>query len=307
LFVGEGSERMANLPTDQSIDAYVGCAANCARSFAHFGYSYQIISNAPEAVANRAARMGLASLPLSPMEFSREVPTHLGFASAHRKLEVLARFGTGELGTRPALVDLDTELVRPFPSALLNDGASLHALDLTDVMTAEFGERVDATLASILGRPVNAGRWFGGEFLAGPTNWFAELSSIVDECWDRYLAQARGSIHEGDEALTSAALTVLGQRGHRIVDAGAEGSVARWWSARTKVPMPRFRDIQDAALLHLPADKPFLAKRAKFTPDPARFAQDYRNELRFKLLPRQIGNAILSRSRKQPRLYAPHW
>lgn len=71
-----------------------------------------------------------------------------------------------------------------------------------------------------------------------------------------------------------AAARLEGQ-GVAIGEAGAAGLVARWWSRRTVQPHAAFRDAARAAVLHLPADKPYLARAALHPFDPIRFTTDY--------------------------------
>jgi hypothetical protein len=308
LYLAESSERIANLDARRDAhDVYLKCAFNSARSFERHGYPYALITNRPDAIEARASQLGLRPPPLIAMEFHRDVPGGIGFASAHRKIEVLEHFGTGEFGPRPMLVDLDTELVRPFPSALLDNAEALHALDLTCVIEAEFGPAMETYLSAILAAPVADPRWYGGEFLCGPAPLFARIAQSNARCRERYFAHARGSIHEGDEALTSAALNELRGEGVAIADAGANGTVTRWWSARTTVAVPQFSQVSSAALLHLPADKPFLAARAGTDPDPARFVADYRRAIGRKLALRRTGSAIERLIGRKPVRFAPRW
>ena len=307
LYLAPECERAVNLASSgDATDVYVRCAVNSARSFARFGYNWRLITNDAPRIAQRCTALGLSAPPLEPLEFAMSVPAGLGFAAAHRKLEVIARFGDRAFGPRPALVDLDTELVRPIPTALLEEPDAVHALDLTQPMTREFGTRLGAYQAAILDRQTAAARWFGGEFICAPAAVYARIAALVAQCWHRYLTLAPGSVHEGDEALVSAALSALAGDGAKIVDAGAEGVVARWWSARTNVAMPRFREIAGAALLHLPADKPFLAARAGREPDPRRFVEDYRRALGAKLRIRQAAGAIEALLGKTAR-HPPRW
>ena len=308
LFVNMNKERHRNLPNNvDALDTYLRCAVNSARSYISFGNKFSLITNNSEYLEQRGHALGIRPPPIIEIDFSREVPSGLGFASAHRKLEVFAAFGKGQFGPRPILVDLDTELVRPLPASLQTAG-SIHALDRTSLMVAEFGERLQTTLQTILGEQPTLSRWFGGEFICADAGHYHDIAAIADACWDRYVTQDMHSIiHNGDEALTSAALTTLASNGRCVVDAGAEKLVSRYWSSRTNLPLPPYRQSARAAVLHLPADKEFLAARAGRHPNPRDFNRDYRRAVGSKLASRALLNAVERLVGRKPRRYAPRW
>lgn len=103
----------------------------------------------------------------------------------------------------------------------------------------------------------------GGEFICGTPGFFAILSAEIDKIYDNYLNVIRQIHHVGDEAVTSAALEIMRRKGIYVADAGTLGIVGRFWSSKTLHPQKPFECFEKCSLLHLPADKHFLAKMAR--------------------------------------------
>lgn len=274
LFVDEAAERHANLRARDPLRVYSRNAALLARSALAAGHHLTLVTNAPERVHALLAADGLETLVrLRHHSFSRDLPAAWPFRSAHRKLELLEAFGTGAFGSHPALVDCDAVVLAPLR---LRDAETLWLYDVTAAMFGEGQEGAAACARRLapLG-PHAEPRWYGGEFLAGPAHAFAALAQALAALWPAYLGLAAPALCGGDELPLSAAAAQLAGKGHPIGDAGAAGLVARWWSRRTVQPHAAFRDAARAAVLHLPADKPYLATAALHPFDPIRFTTDY--------------------------------
>lgn len=302
LFVEPG-ERPVNLPAGvDPLDTYVRCAATCARSVARTGARFRLITNAADVLAARFSACGLTAPALAEHAFAWAIPP-LPFRAAHRKLELFGAFADGRYGARPALIDLDTVLLRPLDELPFAPGV-LYGYDLTAQVVPAYGAgRLLADLAQVGGVAVAAPRWWGGEFVAGDPAAFAALADGVGRCWAAYLAAAPTLHHLGDEMVTSAALARLAARGAETVDLG--GGVQRWWSNRTLAPQSvPLNKALGAALLHLPADKPFLARFADPARDLLTFPAAYRRHVRARWPAHRLLAAIAP-LRADPRRYAP--
>ena len=91
-----------------------------------------------------------------------------------------------------------------------------------------------------------ARHWYGGEFLADPAEGFARLSERVQDLSPAYMRDIHGFAHIGDETA----------------------------------------EVEGACVLHLPSDKPLLAREAASSAPVAGFAARYRASVRPKLLVR---------------------
>jgi hypothetical protein len=231
--------------------------------------SFTLVTNRAASVGRVLAAHGLSDeLALREQAFQLELPADLPFRSAHHKLELLGSFARGELGDLVALLDLDCVVLRRFA---ISADAAVTAYDISDQVLPAYGERrVAADLSRLLGRDCGQPRWFGGEFIAGTPAAFARLVGEIGALWPRYLDGLDRFHHIGDEMLLSAACLSLRERGGAVRDAGSDGVVARWWSGRTLAPLAPLSEAERRAVLHLPADKAYLARRARepFERDP---------------------------------------
>lgn len=306
LHIAKRAVKPINLSSDADpIDLYVHCASLCARSFEAQGYRWRLITNEPRRVEERIRALGLSSFELEPYAFGWTIPDDIPFYSAHFKLELYDAFGKGVFGPHVALVDIDTVLLRPFPQEALTANA-LVGYDLTAGEIRDYGlETIAGAISEIAGETLPA-TWWGGEFLLGRAEDFATLSYYIADIWPRYAEHWRTLHHQGDEALTSTAITRMKRDGLPVVDAGALGGVHRWWSARTLSPHPPLALALTKSLLHLPADKEFLAMQADQAGfDPAAFLSAYRRLAYRKALSRRVVDIVRRVRPSGPRKYAP--
>ena len=303
---------VAPLDTDRSVnlsgagsllDAYLRCAAVCHASFAYHGYDWSLVTDAPGLIEEGFARLGLGVPPIVAAEFAWRVPADLRFRAAHHKLELLAQFGSGTLGERAALVDLDAVCLARLPDAI-TQAAGVVGYDMSALIAGGPDAPAKRASLALLDVETDRPRWWGGEFLLGADQAFAALAERLATLWPRYLDQTGSMAHVGDEMILTAALLQLEAAGFPVADAGVAGAIARFWSARTMAPYPSFTEAQHASILHLPADKPFLAGWAGRPFDPEGFVSDYRRYLKRKIALRRPA-ALVAGLSGGARRYAP--
>ena len=153
-------------------------------------------------------------------------------------------------------------------------------------MAPAFGrEALAADLTTLTGVPSD-GRWLGGEFLAGRPSFFRALSAELESIYPTLVREWRGLGRQGMETPMTAAVEQLRRRGMEVADAGELGIITRYWSIPPRHPQPSFDEISLPFLLHLPADKTFLAGLSTDTQlDTARFLTAYRRHLRRRSVP----------------------
>jgi hypothetical protein len=288
------------------LDVYIQCSRLVAKSCAAYGVPYAVITNKPELLRHRAERLGGGSRFVLG-HFSRSVPSNAAFYSAHFKLDVLRSFGEGKWGDFVGLVDLDVVLTRPL-NLPTPDVRALYVYDLTSQEVRAYGVQLRESLRK-LGMDLPP-RWYGGEFIAGRSDAFRVLSRSVDQFWPAYSAHMEQLHHAGDEMVVTPALMDCAQRGIKLIDAGSSDcpggpAIARWWSASTIHEQESFMSASRAAILHLPADKQFLAAAAEETFDSNRFISQYVRHTRPRALLRQLSEPLL-RIRRGSAKFPPH-
>lgn len=304
LYCGDSEERHVNLAADETdpLTIYVRNALTLARSANVHGQEITLVTNDAARIAALVAREGGADagMKLEELLFTLDVPRAIPFRSAHFKLELLRIFGEGRFGEFPVLVDIDVVLIHPLRFSAKD------VLWAYDISAQEWGavpdRRATATLDLLAGQPLASHQWFGGEFLAGSSERFAELSREIARIWPTYCASVHAIQHPGDEMVLSSALNLLAERGFPWGDAGAAGLVARWWSVHTTNAIGSLTEAEVSALLHLPADKAFLAQFSDRAFDVSGFLSAYRNHVSGRLR----GNRMRSiAARLRGRRHAP--
>jgi hypothetical protein len=298
LYIDEANNQNPNLRgAADPIDVYVSCASLCSKAFRTAGASFRLITNDEAHVKRRLGALQLDDVAVVAYEFVWPVPRKIPFYSAHFKLDIVKAFGRGTFGKKIGLVDLDVVLLKELP--LSND---LAVYDISDqAFAAHDRERVLSDMERISGRRLSEARWYGGEFVMGSATAFDEISQCVQLCWPNYVRCMPTLHHVGDEMIMSSALNIARADGVGMIDYGNDGLVARWWTARTQYKQAPFDSCKNAALLHLPADKVFLARQARYHFQRDSFLSRFRRHAQRKIALRtfvNIGESLIGRPKK---------
>jgi hypothetical protein len=290
LYVGEKQEKHANIKgAGDPLDIYLRCASLCAKSISYHGYTFRLITNDASRIERRIRQLALAQLDISQHQFGLIVPDNLPFRAAHFKLELYKLLGSGRFGEHVGVIDIDSVMIASITFPPLQPGCVL-AYDISDQVMAEYGyERVRFDIERIIGAPVPKWRWLGGEFLFGHAESFQKLAVSTFRLWARYLECADYLHHVSDEMITAAAMC---DTDLHIIDGGQLGFVARWWTARTNFKQMPFDAVRERSILHLPADKSFLAASACIPYSPADFIARFSRVARGKLFRRKLYNMV---------------
>ena len=259
-------------------------AYTLGRSLLAHGHRLTVFTNAAAVIERQLSEFGGPNFDMQEIEFESSVPPGTRFYSAHFKFACFHEFARAESGVH-FLIDLDIICLRPIPEEIarvcMADGFAVYDIS-TQVAPAVGWGKVQRDLRSLNGISGEQS-WFGGEFIGATPASFRRLYSLIREMMSDYATRLPEFHHIGDELLTSAALNALRQRGTHLYDAGVGGSVRRHWSVRTKHEQAALKLGTLPSLLHLPADKDFLAGLASSPPDDLlRFEHRYRRNARRK-------------------------
>ena len=243
---------------DEQLGLYLDCARNLRDSLSAQGLQLTVLTND---IAELQRVRPNAGLELLEIPFFTRIPKSTPFFSAHYKLDAFDFLAAQPDDSYNVLCDLDIICINPLPVAFwraISLGVPL-TYEITDQMRPALGsERMQRDLDVVAGREVE-GRWFGGEFVAGPSNFFCTLSGHVKDVMPRYLRHLHHLGHKSDETPLSAAIGLMRLEGVPVGDAGHSGVVHRHWGVSTRHSQRDTAYWQDTFLLHLPSDKTFLA------------------------------------------------
>jgi len=248
----------------EQILIYANNAKNMSKSLALNGIPYTVLTNDRSIIQDIASIDSNSSLELIEIPFSTKVPSGTFFYSAHYKLDAFKYIASLASGYY-ALCDLDMICINKPLSCLQNlikAGIPMF-YDISDQVIPAYGHEIIIRDLSKIGKIDSEGRWSGGEFIAGPPEFFASLVKEIEDIYNNYIFSISSLHHVGDEAYTSAALEKLRRKGMYIADAGTIGIVGRYWSTKVLHPQKPFDYFKNLFLLHLPADKKFLSELAE--------------------------------------------
>ncbi|MFM0260030.1 hypothetical protein [Paraburkholderia sediminicola] len=197
-----------------------------------------IVTNARREIQRYLANVDASARPkLRDLAPSLTLPRTTRFYAAHFKLDLLEQIGTSVgAGTLVLLLDTDMVALRQLDQDVLrrcySSGAG--AFDISDQEFFAYGAaRVVCDLEIVAGKRLNNPRWFGGECLLVSATFIQVLMPRARECFERYTLAMHRLNHNGDEAFISAALNLLADSGHQIIDVGSYQLVGRHWSGNT--------------------------------------------------------------------------
>ena len=222
-------------------------------------------------------------------------PAGICFYSSHCKLNLFRMFAE-KPDEISILLDCDILALRPLPDWMIEAAktGSVICYNIMDQVAPSLGsERLRQDLR-ILDPAISPKRWVGGEMICAQGKVFAQLNKAVMDLWPHYCAQPSSFYHDGEELLVTAVVHGLERRGVQVVDAGSAGIIRRFWSVRTLHAQASIKDSESLCLLHLPADKEFLARirRKDLLNDARRFWQSYHVYWRYRRIMSEIKSAL---------------
>ena len=245
---------------DDQIEVYIKNALTLSKSLKLQGISFTLLTN-DKVHINKILNNINEFLVVEEITFSTVVPTGSRFYSAHFKLDVFKYFSTLESKEYVGICDLDMICINQLPQSLencINDKIPCF-YDITDQVINAYGANTIINDIELLTGVRSEGRWAGGELILGDSSFFKKLSNTIDDIYINYINNIKTLHHVGDEAFTSAALEILRKSGTYIADIGQLNIVGRHWNCYVEHDKRAFSYYSNCFLLHLPADKRFLA------------------------------------------------
>jgi hypothetical protein len=252
-----------------TIFGYINCCKILSDSLKKFGWNLIVLSNEPDIITEQEP-----CLTVCNVNFELDIPENIKFFSAHHKIDVfrhLSLYGD----TYSILLDSDVVCINSMPEnmgLIIKNGMPMY-YDITDQCYPAYGRRkIMDDKTAVMGFE-SIGNWAGGEFIGGSNQFFAGIYQCCISYWNTYIAKTGLLHHQGDEMLTSCSIEKYFLEGNRIFNVGSIGGIGRYWSIKTLHIGKPFEALLDNFLLHLPADKDFLAKY-KYN-DGNNFLKDY--------------------------------
>jgi len=239
-----------------TIHGYINCCKVLHNSLKKFDYKLVILTNQPDVIIEQEN-----TLNVEKVDFKLNIPENVRFFSAHHKIEVfkyLSLYGD----EYSILLDSDVVCVNNIPEnmeKIIQEKIPVY-YDITDQVYPAYGRIKIIEDKTIIMGIKSLGNWAGGELIGGSKNFFGEIYNKCIDYWDKYFDNINSFHHQGDEMLTSCAIEKYILDKNVIINAGSIGFIGRYWSVKTLHIGKAFEAYFDNFLLHLPADKEYLAK-----------------------------------------------
>lgn len=263
LYLEENIHNAVNLQMRKSIDfnnVYLSNALLLAESLQAQQQEFILFTN------NRSILLELLGdknksiqIRIQEISFITSVPEDTKFHAAHMRIDLMKSLGSANYDYIICL-DLDTVAINSFSTSLqfMIDRGIPGCYDLTDQLVFEYGRgRIMHDMRMILGHG-SEGRWYGGELICGPPAYFSDMYDVIIKPFRKYMQNLSKVCHPGFEMFYSAAVEELRSR-YPIFDTGKSAIIGRYWSVASPYHPPPLDYYHDHFLLHLPADKVFLA------------------------------------------------
>ncbi|MCL2609363.1 MAG: hypothetical protein FWD94_05615 [Treponema sp.] len=256
-----------------NITGYAKCCNTLNKSLQKHGYSLTVLTNKPQDIAKYHF-----DLKTEEVAFGLSVPADIKFFSAHYKIDVFKHLAN-ITESYSVLLDSDVLCINDIPRNLLNIIAINMPTyyDITDQVYPAYGRKKIIDDKSLIMGESSIGMWAGGEFLGGDNCFWGDLYGNCMHYWENYQKHYKMLHHQGDEMLTSCAIENYIRNNKGIVNVGTVGGISRFWNARTLHIGKPIEALYDNFLLHLPADKNFLAEYTYV--DNETFRKDYGKHL----------------------------
>jgi hypothetical protein len=247
----------------QQINVYLNNASLLSKSLGAQGINFTLLTN-NKLKLKECLGENCTNLAIQEIEFSTQVPTGTSFYSAHFKADVFRHIGKLDLAYA-AYCDLDVVCLKNIPmvfDTVISEKIPL-IYDISDQIISYYGHEEVMHMFKEINSLPSEGRWIGGEFISGTSEFFLELTKEIDSVLPSYFGHLKNisiPIKGNDEVYITAAIERMRRRGTYISDAGQLNIIGRFWSSGPEFHQKPFSNFESTFLLHLPADKIFLGK-----------------------------------------------
>lgn len=277
LYIRDQHHETASENGNANILDYIKCCRTLHNSLARFGYHLTILTNHPDRILQYDS-----TLSVRKINTELALPEDIRFYAAHYKIDAFKYFSTLD-NEYSVLLDSDIVCINDIPQNFKNiiEKNIPVYYDISDQSYPAYGRQKVIDDKTLIMSSVSIGNWAGGELIGGDRFFWKNLYELSMKYFEPYIKNYKQLHHQGDEALVSCAIEYLQTNNTKILNIGTLGIISRYWSVKTLHVGRPLQALYDNFLLHLPADKVFLANY-HFKNENA-FIKDYQLYLRFKL------------------------
>lgn len=242
---------------DSQMETFIRCCDALNSSLAFFAnLELIVLTNNKSYIENKSRKFKCIEI-----EFAFKVPKDIKFFAAHYKIDVYKYFSQLSDSDYSFLIDSDVLCINKMPLNLLNciKKNIPTYYDITEQVYPAYGrEIIIKDKEFMMSGNTSIGLWAGGEFIGGDNKFFKLLYNEIISDQEKYLDNYNQFHHIGMEPLVSVALERIMQQIY-VCNVGLFGAIGRFWSVKTRHIQNPWGSYVDKFLIHLPADKNFIA------------------------------------------------
>lgn len=246
---------------DERYSVYLKNAALLNLSIKKCGYKFVILTNNKAYIEKKIKTEIKDSICIQEILFKTSVPKNMHFFSCHYRVDVFRYFSKLK-NTISILLDLDVVIIKNLKKINFNvfsNSGIVH--DISSNIFPAYGLKIiSCALEMLAGFKIKNVKWYGGDFIAGSENFFQLLYLKTKKYQAKHVKLSKKFPNYTDEFfLTAAILDIEKNTSYKIVDGSKIKIWSRYWSVNTKHKQHKIENYLKFFMLHLPADKNFIA------------------------------------------------
>ena len=246
---------------EERYSVYLKNAALLNLSIRKCGYKFVILTNNKAYIEKKIKKEIKDSICIQEILFNTSVPRNMHFFSCHYRVDVFRYFSKLK-NTISILLDLDVVIIKNLKKINFNvfsNSGIVH--DISSNIFPAYGlKKISCDLEMLTGFKINNAKWYGGDFIAGSENFFHILYLKTKKYQAKLVKLSKKFPNYTDEFfLTAAILDIEKNTNYKIVDGSKIKIWSRYWSVNTKHKQNKIETYLKFFMLHLPADKNFIA------------------------------------------------
>jgi len=246
---------------EERYSVYLKNAALLNLSIRKCGYKFVILTNNKAYIEKKIKKEIKDFICIQEILFNTSVPRNMHFFPCHYRVDAFKYFSKLK-NTISILLDLDVIVIKNLNKInfkLFSNSGVVHDIS-SNIFPAYGFKKISSDLEMLTGFKIDNAKWYGGDFIAGSENFFHILYLKTKKYQTKLVKLSKKFPNYTDEFfLTAAILDIEKNADYKIIDGSKIKIWSRYWSVNTKHKQNKIENYLKFFMLHLPADKNFIA------------------------------------------------
>jgi hypothetical protein len=264
LYIDKKVERLnfKNQDFEDRYSIYLKNAALLNLAIHDCGYEFVILTNNKSYILKKIKKEFMNAISIIEIAFPLKVSKSMHFYCCHYRVDIF-KYLSKLKNTSSILLDLDVVILKNLKKInykIFENCGVVHDIS-SNIFPAYGFKKIKENLQMLMGYKVKNPRWYGGDFIGGSEKFFQILHSLTKKYQSKFTKLKKKFPSYTDEFfLTAAILDIKKNIKYKIVDGCHLRVWSRYWSINTIHKQMNIKKYFNFYMLHLPADKEFIAK-----------------------------------------------